>query len=119
EQFTFCVCLHLALYDRSPVLGEGFEERRWHMARGEVLDDGGMLVGRTNGRVPARVRRALRRGLAVCPASRFPSMNALLDELEDSPRRWLHVIAGSMLTCGFVTGALVFDAARDPCAGTE
>ncbi|MCX4245862.1 protein kinase domain-containing protein [Paraliomyxa miuraensis] len=117
DQFTFCVCLHLAIYGRSPVIGDGFEERRWNLARGRVLDERSMLTGRTHGRVPARVRRALRKGLSVDPNRRFSSMRALLDELKEPPRRWPLVAASATLALGFGVG-LVFDFDEDPCAAS-
>ncbi|MCX4245375.1 serine/threonine-protein kinase [Paraliomyxa miuraensis] len=114
DQFTFCVCLHLALYGRSPVIGERFEERRWNHMRGRVLDERGMLTGRTAGRVPARVRRVLRRGLSVNPDERFPSMRDLLDELREPPRRWPLLVAGPMLVLAFSAG-LLLDRDEKPC----
>jgi len=115
DQFTFCVCLHLALYGHSPVIGEGLEERRWNMARGRLLDERGMLMGPTEGRVSPRLRAALRRGLSADPASRFPSMRALLDELDEPPRRWSLVVAASTLVLGFA-GGMILDANDGPCA---
>jgi tetratricopeptide (TPR) repeat protein/predicted Ser/Thr protein kinase len=116
DQFSFCVCLHVALYGRSPVVGRTFEERRMHMARGRVIDEHELLVGPTAGPVPRRVRRALVRGLSVEPARRLPTMQALVAQLEPPARRWPAAIAGAMLVSGFAAGAMVFAKLDDRCA---
>jgi eukaryotic-like serine/threonine-protein kinase len=116
DQFAFCVCLHVALYGRSPVMGHTFEERREHLARGQVLDERVLLAEPSVGVVPTRVRRAIMRGLSTAPAARFASMHALIAALEPGARRWPAVLAGLMLLVGFGAGALVFPAAIDPCA---
>jgi serine/threonine-protein kinase len=116
DQFAFCVCLHVALYGRSPVVGRTFEERRQHMARGRVLDEHELLVGPTVGTVPTRVRRALLRGLSVDPAARWPSMQALVAKLEPAARRWPAVVAGVMLVSSFAAGAMVFAEPEERCA---
>jgi eukaryotic-like serine/threonine-protein kinase len=115
DQFTFCVCLHLALYGHSPVIGEGLEERRFNMSQGRVLDERGMLTGSVG--VSARVRRALRRGLSLQPEARFPTMHALLEELDEPPRRWPLVVAAATLVVGFAAG-VVLDREVDPCVGS-
>ena len=54
-----------------------------------------------NTAVPARIRNALSRALAADPAARYPSMDALLDELarESAParHRWLALVAAVVL----------------------
>jgi eukaryotic-like serine/threonine-protein kinase len=116
EQFTFCVCLHLALYGRSPVSGHGFDERRRYIVRGRVLDEQELFAGPTGGLVPTRVRRALLRGLSSDPTARFESMQALLAELEPATRRWPLAVAGLMLVASFAAGAMAFYASDDACA---
>lgn len=69
DQYSFCVTCWEALCGRRP-------------GAGEPTPLGG-------GRVPARVLRALRRGMSPAPKDRFPSMHALLAELDARPaRRW-------------------------------
>ena len=116
DQFSFCVCLHVALYGRSPVVGSSFEERRTHMLRGRVLDAGELLLGPTAGPVPKRVRKALLRGLSVQPAGRFPSMQALVAQLEPSTRRWPAAVAGAVLAAGLGAGAVALAKTDDRCA---
>ncbi len=76
DQFSFCVALYEALYGRRPFICTSYA----------VLHDA-VLAGRVRdpprgARAPAWVRRAVLRGLALDPADRFPSMTALLVELD-------------------------------------
>src|SRR5262249_43161409 len=67
-------------------------------------------------RVPARVTRALARGLAVDPAKRFASLDALLDELRAALRprtRWVGAAAASIAIAAALLVLRRDDA--DPC----
>src|SRR5262249_36671542 len=71
-------------------------------------------------RAPSWLRRILLRGLAVEPERRWPSVEALLDALEDTPRRrrrrWL--IAGAAVAMLAVAGGFVaLSGADDRCTG--
>jgi serine/threonine protein kinase len=103
DQFAFCVCLHEALYGRSPLVGRTYMERRRLMRRGQVLDEQVLLTGPRARSVPSRVRRALLRGLSVDPSTRHESMRALLVELEPIPHRRLARV-GLTLLFGFAAG---------------
>jgi eukaryotic-like serine/threonine-protein kinase len=70
DQFSFCVALHEALYGLRPFAVEAPREQRWTPRR--------PASGR---HLPRPVKAALARGLALEPAARFPSMDALLDAL--------------------------------------
>ncbi|MCA9704242.1 MAG: serine/threonine protein kinase [Myxococcales bacterium] len=108
DQYTFCLCLHLALGGEPPDRGIALDAVVARIANPPRR--------RAVGSVPARVRRALERGLSIDPAARFESMEALLSELAEPPRRWKTMVASSMLMVGFSLGAMVF--ARDdvdPC----
>jgi tetratricopeptide (TPR) repeat protein len=76
DQFTFCVALFEALFGARPFFGRTMEE----LARNVV--GGNLVEPPSSRRVPTRVRKALETGLRVDPRERFPSMNALLAELE-------------------------------------
>ncbi|HVI00357.1 MAG TPA: serine/threonine-protein kinase [Enhygromyxa sp.] len=81
DQYAFCVALWQALSGELPY-GRGGSSRS--LARARV----GRL-GKLRKDVPAKVERALRRGLAWHPDERWPSMRALLDALAPTNyRRW-------------------------------
>jgi tetratricopeptide (TPR) repeat protein len=87
DQFTFCVTCWEALFGERPA------------------DEHGRVPA---GRVPARVVRALRRGLAAAPERRFVGMSALLAALGERPRRrWLGLVvagAAALMVAGFALG---------------
>jgi tetratricopeptide (TPR) repeat protein len=92
DQFSFCATLFEALYDRRCFVGESTDAMREATLAGRLPS-----VDRAAARVPARVHRAIVRGLSVDPAVRFASMNALLAELGRDPgARWRRVfVAGA------------------------
>jgi tetratricopeptide (TPR) repeat protein len=115
DQFGFCVALYHALYRTPPFRGDRISEIASHVIAGEI-QPGAELRG------PAELRRALVRGLAVDPARRHPSMNALLGELErarSTRRRWY---VGSALVAAVLAGGLALivmtgDDVVPPCSG--
>ncbi|HEX2568812.1 MAG TPA: serine/threonine-protein kinase [Polyangia bacterium] len=116
DQFSFCVALFEALCGVHPYGGEGFG------AIVRAITEGRINEPPRNRRVPRRVLAALRRGLSVEPAARFPSMPALLDELGRSTatRRGRILLAAGVL--GLVAlGAVSYLHARTTraqlCAG--
>jgi tetratricopeptide (TPR) repeat protein/predicted Ser/Thr protein kinase len=126
EQFSFAMSLYVALYDRSPLAGETYEERRENIVRGLQVSERDLERSASGELVPPRVRQAILRGLSAEPEARFASMTELLVELEEPPRRgrWA-AIAGFTLLAGFGVGAMVFDApgeelpCSDPAAALE
>jgi len=105
DQFSFCVALFAALYQRRPYTINTREVMCAEAPRGKLpLVEGGPAV-------PAFVRRVLERGLRLAPEERFPSMDALLAALSQDPRqtwrRW--IVAG--LGAG-VLGLSIVAAAR-------
>jgi serine/threonine-protein kinase len=101
DQYAFCVSLWEALTGERP-----FPEHR------SPLDE----VPNSHRRIPTWLHRVLRRGLSWHPHDRYPSMAALIAEIEAAPRRrrWRR----AALAVGVTLGALawIVDALRtDPC----
>ena len=100
DQFAFCVSLWEALSGKRPFGGATLDDLREDVLEGPVdLDDGG---------IPRTLRPVLRRGLAVDPEKRWPSMTALLDAIERaSSRRSIAVMAGVGLAAAGIAIYLV------------
>jgi len=79
DQFAFCAALYEALWHTRPYAGRSTDE----LARAKVT---GPAPTPRSPRVPAAVRRAVLRGLAVDPADRHPDMAALLEALQRPQR---------------------------------
>ncbi len=80
DQFSFCVALYQGLYGQLP-----FEGQDGGTLTKQKLDNA--IADPPSGvSVPGWVRRAMLRGLSSEPAERWPTMEALLDELENDPR---------------------------------
>jgi len=113
DQFGFCVALYEALFTRHPFGGETLVELVSAVSRGQLRDVP------SDADVPAHVRRALMRGLAREPTSRWPDMDALLAALLDDParrrRRWL---AAVVVAAGFA-GVVALAARTAPAPLSE
>ncbi len=99
DQFSFCVALWEALFDARPFAGDSLAALAVSVLEGRVQAHGNPRP------VPRAVREALLRGLAVEPASRHPSMDALLSGLQHSlraRRRWW--LAAALIAGGTATG---------------
>jgi tetratricopeptide (TPR) repeat protein/predicted Ser/Thr protein kinase len=77
DQFAFCVSLFEALHGVRPFPGNTRAAVLSAIEEGRIIDDVAPGV-----RVSSRLRRLLRRGLSARPEDRYPSMEALLVELD-------------------------------------
>jgi tetratricopeptide (TPR) repeat protein len=100
DQFSFCVALYEALYGVRPFEGTSIE------ALIRATSEGRMRAPTRELKVPARVRRAVLRGLRARPEERFPSMEALLAALTPSTLRVRTWLAASVLVVGLLGGAV-------------
>jgi len=96
DQFSFCVALYAAIARHPPFIGIRHES----VAEAVMA---GRLRPAAFAAVPRSVMRVLRRGLAMRPDDRYPSMDALLAELARDPwhRHWrAAAVAGAVLAAG-------------------
>jgi tetratricopeptide (TPR) repeat protein len=107
DQFAFCVALYDALYGRPPFAGDTVEELTRNVLAGE-------LVVPATPSVPARLRSALTRGLAPTPEQRWPTMTALLAELEPDARRVVWPYAAAGIAVVIAGGALLLHSGPAP-----
>ncbi|WP_366934456.1 tetratricopeptide repeat protein [Corallococcus exiguus] len=101
DQFSFCVALYEALFGVRPFDGDALED----MAR--AAEEGRVRPPLRDVKVPARVRRAVLRGLRARPEERFASMEALLTALTPPSRRERVWVATAVLA-SLLVGALVY-----------
>ncbi|HEX3763602.1 MAG TPA: tetratricopeptide repeat-containing protein kinase family protein, partial [Kofleriaceae bacterium] len=108
DQFSYCVTVYEALFGTRPFDGPRIGELEAAIRRGppRPADPRG---------VPGRVVRCLRRGLAVDKAARWPSMTALLDELDRARHRRRRgvQIAAAVALAGAAAAAILL-ARSDP-----
>ncbi|MEM9453713.1 MAG: serine/threonine-protein kinase [Myxococcota bacterium] len=118
DQFSFCVSLYEAVYGERPFAGDTLNELTASMMRE------GVRPIPTASPVPERLRTIVLRGLALDPVKRWPSMEALLDELRmlvaPHTRRWMvmGVTTGLMaLAGGLALGQ--YAEVKDRCTGAQ
>jgi hypothetical protein len=94
DQFAFCVTFYEALFGERPFLGSSPRELVSNVARRRFA----RITSRR--RVPRWVVHVLWRGLRLEPFERYPTMHALLDELQvrRSRRRRLGLVAAAAAT---------------------
>ncbi|MBL4683425.1 MAG: serine/threonine protein kinase, partial [Nannocystaceae bacterium] len=113
DQFSFCVALWEALYGERPFGGESMRALAAAVLSGRI--------DAAKHRGPARLRRAVERGLATDVERRWPDMDALLAELEHirtAPlRRKRSAVVGVALAIAAFTGG--WSLLRDPAGVTS
>jgi eukaryotic-like serine/threonine-protein kinase len=111
DQFSFCVALYEGLYGERPFAGRVLAELMSNVY------DGRVKASPTISTVPRWLRRALLRGLSVRPEDRYPSMDALLAQLERNPwRRWQRVATIAIPTALLAAGVLATQRDEAPAA---
>ena len=113
DQFSFCVALYEGLCGNRPFSGE-------NMYALELAKVAGRLdPPHRKQRLPRRLLRAVVRGLAPEPGGRWPTLPALLSELERQLPRHRAALVGAIGLIGLLGGALGFElATRGPvCTG--
>ena len=115
DQFSFCVALYEALYGERPFSGTTLLD-----LMAGVLD-GTVRTPPAGSKVPSWVRKIMLRGLRVDPCDRWPSMTAMLGELEKSrrgaPRR--RFAAGATAKLAGIWEATLRGRAGDTAVKTE
>ena len=108
DQFSFCVSLWEALFEQHPFVADRAATSSVEI--GIAIFEGKLLAPRNKSRVPRRVVDALERGLQRDPGARWPSMTALLAELEPAARRarWPYAAAGGAAVAVALAGGAVF-----------
>jgi tetratricopeptide (TPR) repeat protein len=114
DQFAFCVALYEALYGVRPFEGADYYSLFTSVSEGRI-------VSAPRSSVPIRILKAIHRGLASDPAARWPSMDALLAELQRDRKpvaRWIAVGAVAAITTAAVTlyAAGGSSSELEPCA---
>jgi hypothetical protein len=106
DQFSFCIALFEALDGERPFRGASPEALFEATLSGTVRE-----LKRRRG-VSSRIERAIRRGLRVSPAERFPDMDALLAELTPGSRRTMLALGAAGVVAAGATVAVL--ATRSP-----
>ncbi len=118
DQFSFCVALYEALHGSRPFAGRRAEQLEAEVRRGPPFKG-------CNREVPARLNQVMRRGLALAPDERYPSMSELLVDLREAVevRRWRRLVGGAVgaavlaLGIGAILGDEDGAATQPACSG--
>jgi serine/threonine protein kinase/tetratricopeptide (TPR) repeat protein len=115
DQFSYCVTAFEAFYGTRPFTASSLPALRDEIQRGEPRIPDGV-------RVPARVRAVLLRGLAKDPAARYPTMDALLDDLGASPAvtpARIAIVASSVIAIAAMGWAMSSGNGTEPCSAAR
>jgi tetratricopeptide (TPR) repeat protein len=111
DQYAFAITCFEVLHGMHPFAGASAEVIWIEMAAGRIRD------GRRD--VPARLDRLVRRGLAVAPAERWPSVTAFVDVLAARRRRlWPWIAVGGAIAIANLIAVLALRTTSDgECTG--
>ncbi len=109
DQYAFCVGLYQALWRQNPHSGRSVTELAIARKNGELVPPPRRRS------VPRRVRAAVLRGLSIRADDRWPSMEALVRELEPKPSRALVPVGISALAVVAVVASRPWAGAPDLC----
>ena len=115
DQFSFCVALYAAIARCPPFVGVRHESLAEAVLAGRLRPAAFAVI-------PRSVMRVLRRGLAMRPDDRYPSMDALLAEIARDPwhRHWrAAAVAGAVLAAGAAALLTRSGDAQLLCRGAE
>ncbi len=117
DQFAFCIALFEALYGERPFAGDNARALGIAVMHGERAP---VPSGRG---VPAAIARVIERGLAIDPAARHESMDALVDALVRARRgRRMGFVAAAIVPAILGAAWLLVpadEAAASPCADID
>jgi tetratricopeptide (TPR) repeat protein len=118
DQFSFCVALYEALFGARPFGGDNLADLAYEVTQGRVK------APPADARVPAIVQQAILRGLQAKREDRFPSMDALLEQLAHDPaatrRRWARGLAAlAIVLAAFGGWAVVRHQRGELCRGAD
>lgn len=110
DQFSFCASLYRALVGSLPHPGKGFAEIRASVLLGTPL-------ARATDKLSSHQFAVLQRGMSTNPQDRYPSLSALLGELQFDPvakRRKRRLVAAIAVVCASTVGGLAVLAFQTP-----
>ena len=80
DQFSFAATLFEILSGKTAFQGGSIKQLRTHILQGKIRQA-------PAGSIPPWILKIIQRGLAIAPSDRYPSMEALLADLENDPAR--------------------------------
>ncbi len=114
DQFSFCVALYEGVYGKRPFAGSS------PSALALEISGGAIEPPPPGTSVPGWLRELLVRGLEPDPDARFPTMAALLAELDRDPnaarRRWLLGGAAAVAVAATIVAVRMLGASEPPCS---
>jgi tetratricopeptide (TPR) repeat protein len=113
DQFAFCVSLYEALYGERPFAAGTGSGRSPLIELAEEVRRGAVKPAPRGARVPGWLRAIVVRGLSPAPERRWPTLAALLDEIERVPRR-RRAIGAMLASAAVVVPTVAYLAVADP-----